>query len=395
MKYLSKHGGLEIEEYLMRCLEGKAITPQEAHHLIEVEDSQLPILMAISSIIRDRGNGCKISYSRNVFIPLTNICRNRCCYCGFRRDPSETDAKLMTPSQVVDLAQRGEAADCTEALFCLGEKPECKYEDYSKGLKRLGYENTIDYLCDMCEMIFKKTRLLPHSNPGLVDKDEIKRMREFNVSLGLMLESVSERLCEKGNPHELSPGKDPKLRLRMMEYAGQLRIPFSTGLLIGIGENHEERIDSLFTIKKLHKKYGHIQEVIIQNFRSESRTKMGHHPEPTIEEILKTLVVARLIFGNEISIQAPPNLNSKYCDLYILSGINDWGGISPITKDFINPKFSWPKIEELERITEKIGYEFKERLPIYPKYTKKSDFMSEFVKGKISSLTNNQGFVRR
>jgi len=395
MNSLSKDIAPEIEESIIRCLEGKTISRQEANRIIEADNSYLPMLMAFSSVIRDSSNGKKISYSKNVFIPLTNICSNMCKYCGFRRDPIETDAKLMTPSQVVDLTQKGDASGCHEALFCLGEKPEKKYEDYLKRLKKLGYENTIEYLCDMCEAVFKKTSLLPHSNPGLIDKNEMKTLKEFNASLGLMLESTSNRLCEKGGPHELSPGKAPKLRLDVIEHAGQLKIPFTTGLLIGIGENDKEIIDSLFAIKKLHDKYDHIQEIIIQNFRAEPRTEMENNKEPTVEQLLKIVIVTRLIFGKDMSIQIPPNLNMNYCELFILSGIDDWGGISPITMDFINPDFPWPKIEDLEKITKNNGFDFKERLPIYPKYIKKSEFMSKSIKDKVFSLADNEGYVRR
>lgn len=395
MNSLSKDIAPEIEDSILRCFKGKTISRKEANYIIEADNSYLPILMATSSAIRDSSNEKKISYSKNVFIPLTNICSNMCKYCGFRRDPIETDAKLMTPSQVVDLAQRGDASGCHEALFCLGEKPEKKYEDYLKRLRKLGYENTIEYLYNMCEAVFKKTNLFPHSNPGLIEKNEMKTLREFNASLGLMLESASNRLCEKGGPHELSPGKVPKLRLDVIEHAGQLKIPFTTGLLIGIGESDKEIIDSLFAIKKLHIKYDHIQEIIIQNFKAEPRTEMGKNKEPAIEQLLKIVIVTRLIFGKDMSIQVPPNLNTNYCELFILAGIDDWGGISPITTDFINPDFPWPKIEDLEKITKNNGFDFKERLPIYPKYIRKSEFMSKSIKDKVFSLADNEGYVRR
>ncbi len=395
MNSLSKDIAPEIEESILRCFEGKTISKKEANYIIEADNSYLPILMAASSLIRDNSSEKKISYSKNVFIPLTNICSNMCKYCGFRRDPLEADAKLMTHSQVIDLVQKGDALGCHEALFCLGEKPEKKYKGYLKRLKKLGYENTIEYLCDICEAVLKKTSLLPHSNPGLVEKNEMKTLREFNASLGLMLESASNRLCEKGGPHELSPGKAPKLRLDAIEHAGQLKIPFTTGLLIGIGESGKEIIDSLFAIKKLHDKYNHIQEIIVQNFRAVPKTEMENNKEPTIEQLLKIIIITRLIFRKDMHIQVPPNLNMNYCELLILAGIDDWGGISPITMDFINPDFPWPKIEDLEKITKNNGFEFKERLPIYPKYIIKNEFMSKSIKDKVFSLADNEGFVRR
>jgi FO synthase len=350
--------------------------------------------MSAASIIRDNNKGKRITYSRKIFIPLTNICRNRCGYCNFRKEPSDNDAEIMKPSKVLSFAKAGSKAHCTEALFTLGEKPEQKYPEFNEELKRLGYSSTLEYLGDMCEMVIKKEGLLPHSNPGVMTKSELANLKEVNASMGLMLENVSNRLCNKGGPHEFSPGKIPELRLATIENAGQLKIPFTTGLLIGIGEFPEEIIDSLYSIKELNEKYGHIQEIIIQNFRAKPKTPMASHPEPTVKNIAKTIALARLIFLGKMNIQAPPNLSNEY-GAYLSAGINDWGGISPVTKDFINPEAPWPEISFLKRITEQKGFELKARLPIYPEFIlNKAHLLPKSLKSYIISLVNDEGLVK-
>ncbi|MCP8309516.1 MAG: 7,8-didemethyl-8-hydroxy-5-deazariboflavin synthase CofG [archaeon] len=350
--------------------------------------------MSVASMIRDNYKGKRITYSRKIFIPLTNICRNRCGYCGFRKEPDDNDAEIMEPSKVLSFAKAGSKANCTEALFTLGEKPEQRYQEVSEELKRSGYNSILEYLRDMCEMVIKKTGLLPHSNPGVMTKSELADLKDVNASMGLMLENVSNRLCDKGGPHEFSPSKRPELRLATIENAGQLKIPFTTGLLIGIGESPEEIIDSLYAIKKINEKYGHIQEIIIQNFRAKPKTPMESHSEPDVKDIVKTIALARLIFLGKMNIQAPPNLSNEY-SAYLSAGINDWGGISPVTKDFVNPEAPWPEIKVLKRVTEQKGFELKARLPVYPEFIlNKADLLPKSLKSYIISLVDEEAFVK-
>ncbi|MEM3530765.1 MAG: 7,8-didemethyl-8-hydroxy-5-deazariboflavin synthase CofG, partial [Nitrososphaerales archaeon] len=292
----------EFREVLYKSLEGKEIKKEEAYRIIKTDN--IETLFFVASIIRDNFKGKRITYSRKIFIPLTNICRNKCGYCGFRREPKDKDAKIMKPDEVLSFAKSGSKANCTEALFTLGEKPELKYPEVKQELKILGYSSTLEYLRDMCELVIKNTGLLPHSNPGIMTKKELADLKDVNASMGLMLENVSDRLCDKNGPHEFSPGKRPKLRLATIEYAGQLKIPFTTGLLIGIGESYNEIIDSLYAIKEINEKYGHIQEIIIQNFRAKPNTPMQSHREPSLEEITKIIALARIIFLGKMNIQA-------------------------------------------------------------------------------------------
>ncbi|MCP8315476.1 MAG: 7,8-didemethyl-8-hydroxy-5-deazariboflavin synthase CofG [archaeon] len=382
----------EIREALYKSLDGREIKREDAYRLIR--SNNLQALMSVASMIRDDSKGKCITYSRKIFIPLTNICRNRCGYCSFRKEPDDNDAEIMKPSKVLSFAKAGNKAHCTEALFTLGEKPEQKYPEVNEELKRLGYNSTLEYLRDMCEMVINKTGLLPHSNPGVMTKSELAYLKEVNASMGLMLENVSDRLCDKGGPHEFSPGKRPKLRLTTIEDAGQLKIPFTTGLLIGIGEFPEEIIDSLYAIKEINEKYGHIQEIIIQNFKAKPKTPMESYPEPNVKDIAKTIALARLIFLGKMNIQAPPNLSKEY-SAYLSAGINDWGGISPVTKDFVNPEAPWPEIKALKRITEQKGFELKARLPIYPEFIlNKAGLLPKSLKSYIISLVDDEGFVK-
>jgi len=381
----------EIREALYKSLEGKEIKKEDAYRLIR--SNNLQALLSIASMIRDNCKGKRVTYSRKTFIPLTNICRNRCGYCGFRKEPDDNDAEIMKPSKVLSFAKTGSKVHCTEALFTLGEKPEQRYPEVNEDLKRLGYNSTLEYLRDICEMVIKKTGLLPHSNPGVMTKSELADLKEVNASMGLMLENVSDRLCDKGGPHEFSPGKRPELRLATIENAGQLKIPFTTGLLIGIGESPDEIIDSLYAIKEINEKYGHIQEIIIQNFRAKPKTPMESHPEPDVKDIAKTIALARLIFLG-MNIQAPPNLSCEY-SAYLSAGINDWGGISPVTKDFINPEAPWPEIKSLKRMTERKDFELKARLPVYPEFIlNKADLLPKSLKSYIISLVDDEGFVK-
>ena len=309
-----------------------------------------------------------VSYSRKVFIPLTQLCRDVCSYCTFAHAPQPGKRAYLTADEVLAIAKAGEAAGCTEALFTLGDKPELRYKAAREELAALGYTTTIDYLHAMCALVLKQTMLLPHVNPGVMTRDEMLRLREVSASMGLMLESTSERLCEKGGPHFGSPDKHPAARLEVLRLAGELKIPFTTGILIGIGETRDERIDALNAIRDLHRQFGHIQEVIIQNFRAKPDTRMADAPHAPHEELLWTIATARSILGAEMNIQAPPNLSAGNCGELIDAGINDWGGVSPVTPDHVNPEAPWPDVEALREVTASRGRELVARLPSYPAY---------------------------
>lgn len=300
-----------------------------------------------------------ITYSRKVFIPLTNLCRDTCGYCVFARD----DGRYMTPDEVLDVARKGEELGCKEALFSLGERPELRHAKARETLSRLGYRTTIEYVHAMCERVLHETDLIPHTNAGALDETELRMLKPVNGSMGMMLESVA-----KLDAHRGCPDKTPARRIATLEAAGRLDIPFTTGLLIGIGETWDDRIKTLETIRDIHARHGHIQEVIIQNFRAKSGIAMEHHPEPSLDDMVQTISVAREILPPEVSLQAPPNLMPHEYARYIDAGINDWGGISPLTIDHINPEAAWPKIEELAAVTASKGFELQERWTVYPRF---------------------------
>ncbi|WP_457612227.1 7,8-didemethyl-8-hydroxy-5-deazariboflavin synthase subunit CofG [Methanocaldococcus sp.] len=319
-----------------------------------------------------------ITYSKNVFIPLSKWCRNRCGYCIFR----EEKPSLMKPNEVKEILLKGDKLGCREALFTFGERVD-ENKEIKEKLKSLGFDNIIEYLYHLEDWTLNNTNLLPHTNCGILSYDELKLLKEVNASMGLMLENVSKRLMDE-IPHKFSPGKDPNLRIEMIENAGKLKIPFTTGLLIGIGENEEEIVDSLFKIKEIYEKYGHIQEVIIQNFRVKKGIPMENYKEPSPIKMLKIIILAKLIL-KDISIQIPPNLNRETGQLFLLAGVDDWGGVSPLTKDYVNPEAEWPEVEELRRWSEELGYNLKLRLPVYDKFISK-EWLSERVYNKILSM---------
>lgn len=309
-----------------------------------------------------------VSYSRKVFIPLTRLCRDVCHYCTFATTPRLVDSPYLSPDQVLGIARAGQAAGCREVLFTLGDKPELRWPEARAALDAMGHASTIDYLVQMCELVIAATGLLPHVNPGVLTKPEMERLRRVSASQGLMLESASERLCAKGGPHYGSPDKLPQRRLDMIQAAGELSIPFTTGILIGIGETRAERLDALLALRELHRRFGHIQEVIIQNFRAKPGTPMRDAEEPALEELAWTVALARLVFGPDMNIQAPPNLSSGEYPRLIEAGVNDWGGISPVTIDHVNPEMPWPEVEMLRQHTAGAGKILVERLASYPAY---------------------------
>jgi 7,8-didemethyl-8-hydroxy-5-deazariboflavin synthase CofG subunit len=355
------------------------------------QEAPLPELLAAATELRALGKGTTISYSKKVFIPLTTLCRDYCSYCTFRKDPGQPGAHFMTPDEVLAAAERGRAAGCKEALFSLGDQPERIFPEAREFLSVQGFTRTLDYLAAMCELVLDRTGLLPHANPGVMDSAVLARLKNSNASVGLMLENVSPRLMRDGLAHAKAPDKVPALRLRTIEEAGKLSMAFTTGILIGIGETMEERVDSLLAIRALHERYGHIQEVIVQNFRAKPEIPMANHPEPSLDEMLRTVAIARLILGAHMNVQAPPNLSYADFPRLLEAGINDWGGISPVTKDFINPEAAWPQIEKLRMETEARGLTLRERLALYPEFV--HDFTSGPVQQRIATLSTADGFA--
>jgi 7,8-didemethyl-8-hydroxy-5-deazariboflavin synthase CofG subunit len=368
------------------------VTREDAIQL--AAQSPLSELLAAATELRGQGKRAVITFSKKVFIPLTTLCRDYCSYCTFRKDPGQPGAHFMTPEEILALAERGRVAGCKEALFSLGDQPEKVFPEAREFLRAQGYSRTLDYLAAMCELVLEKTGLLPHANPGVMDHASLMRLKESNASVGLMLENVSPRLMRDGQSHAKAPDKVPALRLRTIEEAGKLSIAFTTGILIGIGETMEERIDSLFAIRALHEKYGHIQEVIIQNFRAKPEIPMAGHPEPSLDDMLRTIAIARLILGPHMNIQAPPNLSYDDFPRLLEAGINDWGGISPVTRDFINPEAAWPQIARLKAETEARGFTLRERLAIYPEFVQRQEFLSPCVRNRVAEVAGSDGFAR-
>jgi FO synthase len=356
-------------------------------------EAPLADLLAAATELRARGKGTTVSFSKKVFIPLTTLCRDYCGYCTFRKDPGQPGAHFMTPEEVLALAERARDAGCKEALFSLGDQPERIFPEAREFLQRQGFARTLDYAAAMSEMVLERTGLLPHANPGVMDRAALGRFKESNASVGLMLETVSTRLMRDGLAHFKAPDKVPALRLRTIEEAGKLSMAFTTGILIGIGETFEERVDSLFAIRALHEKYGHIQEVIVQNFRAKPDIPMAHHPEPLMEDMLRTIAIARLILGPHMNLQAPPNLSYADFPRLLEAGINDWGGISPVTKDFINPEAAWPQIAKLRAETEARGFTLRERLALYPEFVRSGNFLSARVSERAQHLADAEGFA--
>ena len=313
-----------------------------------------------------------MSYSPKVFIPLTVLCRDVCHYCTFARSPRQAVRAYLPLDEVLEIAESGRQAGCYEALFTLGDKPEQRYRVARDELTRLGCSSTFEYLLQASRTVFEQVGLLPHINAGILSVDQMAALREVSASQGIMLESTSERLCQKGGPHFGSPDKQPAVRLSNIEQAGELRIPFTTGILIGIGESRAERIDSLLKIREINNRYGHIQELIIQPFRAKTDTLMAGFPEPEPSDLLWTIAVARILFGPSMNIQAPPNLTPGLEEQLVCAGINDWGGVSPVTLDHVNPEAPWPGIAELCATTRQSGKTLIPRLPVYPKYLEDS-----------------------
>jgi FO synthase len=354
----------------------------------------LDALAARARALRDDGHGDRVSYSRKVFVPLTRLCRDVCRYCTFARPPRRGERAFLTPDEVLDIVRAGERAGCKEALFTLGDKPELRYSAARDELRALGHDTTLSYLAAVCERVLRETSLLPHVNPGVMTGAEIAALRRVSVSQGIMLESASERLCAPGGPHHGSPDKAPAVRLATLRAAGELAVPFTTGILIGIGETRDERVDALLAIRDLHETYGHIQEVIVQNFRAKPRTPMQGAPEPDRDELAWTVAVARLALGSAMNLQVPPNLTEDFGAL-VAAGLNDWGGVSPVTPDHVNPEAPWPQLARLEAETARAGKILVERLAVYPAYaTAPERWIDPGLAPRLRRAIDGQGYAR-
>ncbi|MBT4491786.1 MAG: 5-amino-6-(D-ribitylamino)uracil--L-tyrosine 4-hydroxyphenyl transferase CofH [Gammaproteobacteria bacterium] len=353
------------------------------------------VLMLAAGELRDTGHQNTVSYSRKVFIPLTHLCRDVCHYCTFAQVPRKVKAPYLAPEEVLKIAEDGARAGCKEALFTLGDKPELRYKAARDGLKDLGQESTLSYLKEMAEMVFDETGLFPHLNPGLMTADEFAELRKVSISMGIMLESASGRLTEKGMPHHGSPDKIPERRFETLKLAGEARVPFTSGILIGIGETRQERLESLLALRSANDPYGHIQEIIIQNFRAKPETLMANAPEPDLNELLWTIAMARVIFGPEMNIQAPPNLSPGVLEQIVDAGINDWGGVSPVTPDFVNPEAPWPHLTNLADETANAGKMLIERLALYPAYANEAaKWTDPAVSPHVLRAVDGSGFAR-
>jgi 7,8-didemethyl-8-hydroxy-5-deazariboflavin synthase CofG subunit len=377
-------GRAPIREILDRALAGVRLSDADAIALIECPDSDLDAMLSAAAELRDRGKGRDVTYSRKVFLPITNLCRDRCTYCTFRKDPGDPGAWTMMPDEIAQWSRRGAELGCKEALMCLGDKPEVAFKEYRETLATLGVRTTIEYVGRACEIALAEG-LLPHTNAGLMTFDEMRALRPLNVSMGLMLESISPRLRARGGVHQAAPDKDPALRMKMIDEAGELRIPFTTGILLGIGETPAERALSLTAIRDTHERHGHIQEVIIQNFRAKPEIAMADAPEPDAYDMARAIATARLVLGSTMNVQAPPNLSPRQIELFLNAGINDWGGISPLSKDYVNPEAPWPHLERLGERCARAGFKLGERLAIYNEYIN-DEWLDPAVATKVRAI---------
>ncbi len=370
--------------------------PDEEQALALADSEDTAALVEFAGQLRDQGYGNVVTYSKKVFIPLTHLCRDVCHYCTFAQTPKKIEQPYMPVDDVLALCREGAKAGCQEALFTLGEKPELRYSTARKALAQMGYSTTLEYVRDVAERVLAETGLLPHINAGCMTAAEIAELRQVSASMGIMLESASERLCQKGMPHYGSPDKDPQRRLETLELAGQAAVPFTSGILIGIGETRRERIESLLALRSVHARHGHLQEIIIQNFRAKPDTLMAQAPEPDLAELLWTIAVARILFGPEMSIQAPPNLSPGVLPQLVASGINDWGGVSPLTPDHVNPEAPWPHLERLAAETAVAGKFLEQRLTIYPAYARDAGrWLDPAVRPAVWQQMDAGGFARR
>ena len=375
---------------------GRPLDDGEAWALVDADESALASMREAAGSMRDLGKGRTVSFSPKVFIPLTHMCRDFCGYCIFRKTPEQAgDTLYMTPEQVLEVAKAGQRLGCTEALFTLGERPELRYPEAKEWLAARGFGTTLEYLGHVNRLVLEETALLPHDNPGTMSRREMAGLLPYNPSMGLMLESTSPALHAPGGAHEFAPSKRPRVRLRTIELAGELRLPFTTGILVGIGDTREDRIESLLAIRDLHRRFGHVQEVIVQNFRAKPGTAMAEELDADTLEFMWSVAAARLILGPDANIQVPPNLSADNYRIYLDAGINDWGGVSPLTIDFVNPEAPWPALTQLKAQTEAAGFQLRPRLPVYPEYfLNTGDYLSEGLRERVFALADDEGYVQ-
>ena len=376
-------------ENLNNVLENKTISHHDIIEIYQQAVKDPTELFLTAQNIRKKFKNQTVTFSKKAFFNIVNLCKDTCSYCTYKAEPGEEKLSLMSKQQITELLQLAKKYKCVEALFVTGEQPEKKYPEAREWLKKNGFNSTSEYLIHASELALE-IGLFPHTNAGNLNFEEMKELKKTNVSMGIMLENVSERLTEKGMPHYLAASKRPKTRLEILENSGKLRIPMTTGILVGIGETIEEIIDSIFAIKQLHQKYGNIQEVILQNFQPKSDTIMKNSPSAN-ENYFKTVVALSRIIMPEMNIQIPPNLSPRSYQSFLSVGINDWGGISPLTPDFVNPEFSWPEINKVEENSKNAGFELKCRFPIYPEFF---SFISKELRDKMAEIENKEGLVK-
>jgi 7,8-didemethyl-8-hydroxy-5-deazariboflavin synthase CofG subunit len=388
---------IAVRTVIDRALDGDVLSVDDGCALIQARGAELAALMHAAAELNERARPAKqVTYSRKVFLPLTNLCRDRCGYCTFVKGPNQHGAHTMTPDEVLSVARQGAELGCKEALISLGDHPEWRHPEMTDTLRELGYDSTTDYVAAMSKLVLEETGLLPHTNCGTLSADEMSVIAPWNASMGIMLESASLRLHEPGGAHYETVTKRPEQRIATLDVAGEQGMAMTTGILIGIGETPEERVDSLMAIRDVHERHRNIQEVIVQNFRAKGATRMRRQPEPSTVDMLSTLATARMLLGPSMHIQAPPNLNADGYQTYLLAGIDDWGGVSPLTKDFINPEAAWPDVSRLRTLTADAGYELRERTALYSEYaTSPAWRLSDPVRSRIADLIDDSGLVRR
>ena len=348
-------------------------------------------LFSEASRLRDQGKGRTVTYSRKVFIPLTTLCNDTCTYCTFAKPPGG-GGQYLTPDEVMGIAEAGASHNCTEALFTLGDRPEERWPQAKEFLSGRGHRTTLDYVAEMSRRVNAETSLFPHANPGLMDDAALQRLRPTNPSMGMMLENISPRLMNPGMPHHNCPDKDPVARMETIEGAGRKKVPFTTGILVGIGESSTEVIDSLFALADVHRRYGHIQEIIVQNFRAKADTLKRRDAEPTVQYFARVVAAARWIFGPDMNLQVPPNLTEDF-GVYLDAGINDWGGVSPLTIDWVNPEAPWPHLDKLRSVTQDAGFDLAPRLPVYPEYIT-AEWIDPALYPKVVDAVDDDGYAR-
>jgi 7,8-didemethyl-8-hydroxy-5-deazariboflavin synthase CofG subunit len=388
---------LEAEAIVSRVVAGDRLDAAEAirlGHNIRTP-GVLQVIAEAANVMRRAGKGDIVTVSRNVFIPLTNLCRNRCAYCSYAKQPDSPEAHTYSLEEVAEVVRGGVMTGCTEALLCLGDKPEIAYKSYRALLDSKGYASTTDLVLDACKVAFEGD-MLPHTNAGILTGEEMSALRPYNASMGLMMETTSQRLRERGQAHFHAPDKDPAVRIRMHEEAGELKIPFTTGILLGIGETVEERVETLATIRDIHDRYGHIQEVIVQPFHPKPETRMRAVSPIRDEEVVGWVAITRLMVGPKMNVQAPPNLAPDMLVPLMHAGLNDWGGVSPVTVDYINPEAPWPALERLRELTESGGLVLKDRGPVYPDWIlEREDFFDPQVRAVLPRMATDEGYAKR